>query len=199
MAATNPPFFLLRFATSDQGWTNNEIFAQWFAQVFIPFVQGRNKSGTSILLIIDSHASHETPEMKQLCYTASPPVILYCLPPKTTHKLQPLDVRVFRPLQNAWAKHAQQCAAQNRTVNYETVIEEYLKICRKYMSSKAIRLAFRRCGIWPFNPQVFTEADFTPSRLNSMCLIALPSYPTKVPSSPSSAVMTCPDLDDLMY
>src|SRR6266481_205156 len=87
MAATNPPFFLLRIATSDQGWTNNEIFAQWFAQVFIPFAQGHNKSGTSILLIIDGHASHETPEVQQLCYAASPPVILYCLPPKMTHKL----------------------------------------------------------------------------------------------------------------
>src|SRR6266481_2985844 len=116
MAATNPPFFLLRIATSDQGWTNNEIFAQWFAQVFIPFTQGRNKSGTSILLIIDSHASHETPEVQQLCYAASPPVILYCLPPKTTHKLQLLDVGVFGPLQNAWAKHTQECAAQNRSV-----------------------------------------------------------------------------------
>src|SRR6266481_9076652 len=83
-------------------------------------------------------------------------------------------------------------------VNRETVIEEYLKIRGKYMSSKAIRLAFRHCSIWPFNPQVFTEADFSPSRLSSTRLITPPSYPTEVPSSPSSAVMTGPDLDDLM-
>src|SRR6266481_9768789 len=199
MAATNPPFFLLRITTSDQGWMNNEIFAQWFAQVFIPFTQGRNKSGTSILLIIDGHASHKTPEVQQLCYAASPPVVLYCLPPKTTHKLQLLDMGVFGPLQNAWAKYTQQCAAQNRTVNCETVIEEYLKICGKYMSSKAIRSAFCRCSIWPFNPQVFTEADFSPSRLSSTCLIAPSSYPAKVPSSPSSVVMTRPNSDDTTY
>src|SRR6266481_10146323 len=68
MAATNPPFFLLKIATSDQGWTNNEIFAQWFTQVFIPFVQGHNKSGTPILLIIDGHTLHETTEVQQLCW-----------------------------------------------------------------------------------------------------------------------------------
>src|SRR6266481_8372753 len=168
MAATNPPFFLLRIATSDQGWTNNEIFAQWFAQVFIPFTQGRNKSGTSILLIIDSHASHETPEVKQLCHTPSPPVILYCLPPKTTPKLQPLDVGVFGPLQNAWAKHTQECAAQKRMVSRETVIKEYLKIRGKHMSIKAIQSAFRCCGIWPFNPRIFLEAKFSPSKTTSM-------------------------------
>src|SRR6266481_1334034 len=106
---------------------------------------------------------------------------------------------VFVPLQNAWAKHAQECAAQNRTVNCKMVVKEYLKIHRKYMSSKAIQSAFHHCSIWPFNPQVFTEADFSPSRLSSMCLIAPPSYPAKVPSSPSSAVMTRPDSDDLTY
>src|SRR6266481_7087388 len=199
MAATNPPFFLLRIATSDQGWTNNEIFAQWFAQVFIPFAQGRNKSGTSILLIIDGHASHETPEVQQLCYAASPPVILYCLPPKTTHKLQPLDVGVFGPLQNAWAKHVQECAAQNRSVTRETIIEEYLKIHGKYMSAKVIQSAFCHCGIWPFNPQIFMVADFAPSKMTSTCSTAPPSYPAEVPSSPSTAMMTDSDMDNLMY
>ena len=50
--------------------------------------------------------------MQQLCYATSPPVILYCLPAKTTHKLQLLDVGVFGPLQNKWVKHMQACAAQ---------------------------------------------------------------------------------------
>src|SRR6266481_1119982 len=199
MAATNPPFFLLRITTSDQGWMNNEIFAQWFAQVFIPFTQGRNKSGTSILLIIDGHASHKTPEVQQLCYAASPPVILYCLSPKTTHKLQLLDMGVFGPLKNAWAKHTQECAAQNRSVTHKTVIEEYLKIHRKYMSAKAIQSAFCHCGIWPFNPKIFMAANFSPSKMTSTCSTTPPSYPAEVPPSPSTAMMTDSDMDDLTY
>jgi hypothetical protein len=59
-------------------------------------------------------------------YIARPPVILYCLSPNTTHKLQLLDVGVFEPLQPAWARHMQVCAAQNNSVTHETVVREYL-------------------------------------------------------------------------
>ena len=83
--------------------------------------------------------------MQRLCYAASPPVILYCLPTKTTHKLQPLDVGVFGPLQNEWAKHMQACAAQINSITIGTVIEEYMKV-HKSMSLKTIQGAFRRCG-----------------------------------------------------
>src|SRR6266481_9175609 len=49
------------------------------------------------------------------------------------------------------------------------VIEEYLKIRGKYMSAKAIQSAFCHCSIWPFNPQIFTAADFAPSKMTSTC------------------------------
>ena len=119
--------------------------------------------------------------MQWLCYAASPPVIIYCLPLKTTHKLQLLDMRVFRPLQNVWAKHTQECAALNKSVTHKMVVEEYLKIHRKYMSSKAIQLAFCHCGIWPFDPQIFKDADYAPSRMTSTHTLTPPSYPAKVP------------------
>src|SRR6266481_3643741 len=137
--------------------------------------------------------------MQWLCYATSPPVVIYCLPPKTTHKLQPLNVGVFRPLQNAWVKHMQECAAQKRMVSCETVVEEYLKIHRKHMLVKAIQSAFRHCGIWPFNPQIFPEAEISPSKTTSTCSNAPPSYPTEVPSSPSAAVLTDSHMDDLTY
>ena len=72
--------------------------------------------------------------MQRLCYAASPPVILYCLPAKMTHKLQPLVMGVFQPLQNEWVKHTQACAAQNNSVTIDMVIGEYMKVCKKSMS-----------------------------------------------------------------
>src|SRR5467141_3751341 len=66
------------------------------------------------------------------------------------------------------------------------------------MSSKAIRSAFCHCGIWPFNPQIFTGANFAPSMMTSMCSFAPPSYPTKVSSS-SSATLTESNMDDLTF
>ena len=90
-----PLFLLLRVTTSPQGWTNKQICTDWFEKIFLPFAQDRNKSGAPILLIIDGHPLHETTDMQQLCYAASPPVILYTLPAKMTHKLQLLDMGVF--------------------------------------------------------------------------------------------------------
>ena len=131
--------------------------------------------------------------MQRLCYTTSPPVVLYCLPAKTTHKLQPLDMGVFRPLQNEWVKHTQACVAKNNSVTIGNVVEEYMKVHKKSMSLKTIQGAFKHCGIYPFNPQIFNEGDYAPSRMTSTCSITTPSYPTKVPS-PSATVMT-----DLTY
>ncbi|KIJ38018.1 hypothetical protein M422DRAFT_177172 [Sphaerobolus stellatus SS14] len=36
-------------------------------------------------------------------------ILLLAIPPKTTHKLQPLDVGVFGPFQTAWVKHCEDC------------------------------------------------------------------------------------------
>ena len=55
-------------------------------------------------------------------------ILLYCLPPKTTHKLQPLDVRVFGPLQMGWARHVQQQAVEGNLVTWDIVVPEYMHI-----------------------------------------------------------------------
>ena len=200
MTAPELPLFLfLRVVPSPQGWTNNQIFTEWFHRIFLPFVQDRNKTGAPILLIIDGHALHETTKMQWLCYTASPPVILYCLPTKTTHRLQPLDVGVFGPLQNEWAKHTQACAAQNNSITIGTVIEEYMQVRKMSMSLKIIQGAFRHCSIYPFNPQIFKKGNYAPSRMTSTSSITPPSYPAEVPSSPSATVMTDTDTSDPTY
>ena len=44
------------------------------------------------MLLTDGHKSHLTLEVVDLCIKNE--VILFCLPPHTTHALQPLDVAV---------------------------------------------------------------------------------------------------------
>lgn len=86
----------------------------------------RNPSGQRILLTFDGHHSHETPEMLAAAFEHN--ILLYCLLPKTTHKLQPLDVGVFGPLQTAWARHSQQHAMEQNTITRETVVHKYMYI-----------------------------------------------------------------------
>ena len=56
-------------------------------------MKARNTSGKPILLVLDGHGSHDTLPIIDLALSHG--IIIFCLPPHTTHKLQPLDVGVF--------------------------------------------------------------------------------------------------------
>jgi hypothetical protein len=88
---------------SENGWTDDFLCKEWFVKSFIPQAMARNESGKPILLIYDSHGSHDTLNLIELAQQHN--IILFCLPPHTTHKLQPLDVGVFGPFSRAWTDH----------------------------------------------------------------------------------------------
>lgn len=85
---------------SPNGWTDDFLCLKWFEKSFIPQASKRNMSGKPIFLIYDGHGSHNTAELIRIARKNN--CILFCLPPHTTHKLQPLDVGVFGPFQRAW-------------------------------------------------------------------------------------------------
>ena len=51
-----------------------------------------------ILILLDGHSSHTT-SLDVLEYASEHGIVMVCLPPHTTHKLQPLDVAFFKPFQ----------------------------------------------------------------------------------------------------
>ncbi|KIJ22862.1 hypothetical protein M422DRAFT_120754, partial [Sphaerobolus stellatus SS14] len=163
------------FTQSANGWTDNYICHQWFEKCFIPFATTRNTSGKPILLISDGHQSHETPEMRLLAFENL--VILLSLPPKTTHKLQPLDVGVFGPFQRAWTRSCENWAIEQDCVTRYNVVSRYMMARNETITEKIIRDSFKHTGIWPINSNVFSERDFAPS----LTFSTTPSLPTYSP------------------
>ena len=53
-----------------------------------------------IVLLLDGHSSHICPET--IRFTAEEGIIVFTLPPNTTHVTQPLDKGLFGPLKMAW-------------------------------------------------------------------------------------------------
>ena len=53
-------------------------------------------------LSLDGHSSHFNPEA--IAIAVEEKIIIFCLPPHTTHVAQPLDVSFFGPLKQHWAK-----------------------------------------------------------------------------------------------
>lgn len=86
------------YGLSNKGWINQELFKGWFYQHFLPSVP----SVRPLLLIMDGHSSHFCPEIIRM--SARDKIILFTLPPHTTHISQPLDRGCFAPLKVCWKK-----------------------------------------------------------------------------------------------
>ena len=169
-----------RIALSDKGWTNDYICTQWFEHSFVPQAKEKNQSGQPILLIYDGHHSHETIEIRGMAEKVG--IHLFCIPPHTSHCLQPLDVGVFGPVQRAWQKR---CLAvleeMGESLARPDVVKEYLAARADSVDSDIILTAWRKSGIRPLNPGVFTEKDFAASFTSS---INLP-FPSSFPVGPN--------------
>ena len=95
-----------RIEVSPNGWTTDEIGLRWLQKVFIPATNGCT-SGRYRLLILDGHGSHLTPQFDEIC--SQNDIVPICMPPHSSHLLQPLDVGCFSPLKRAYG-----CLVENK-------------------------------------------------------------------------------------
>ena len=147
---------------SESGWTDDYLCTQWFEHTFIPQTKTRNVSQLPILLIYDGDGSHTTPEMRQLAHEHG--IELFCLPPHTTHRTQPLDVGVFGPLQRRWMERCDDVLEETGEEIWKVdFVKEYMVARNLAFVPDTITKAWKKAGDCPLNPDIFTPADFAPS------------------------------------
>ena len=73
------------YGLSSNGWIDMELFSGWFCNHFLKFAP----KFRPLLLLLDGHASHYCPDVIKMA--AKEKVIIFALPPNTTHLTQPLD------------------------------------------------------------------------------------------------------------
>jgi len=83
-------------AVSDTGYSNDQLELELISH-FDRFSSQRH-TGAYRLLLLNGHGSHCIREF--ISYCDEKKIIPFCLPPHTTHLLQPLDVVVFQPLKH---------------------------------------------------------------------------------------------------
>jgi hypothetical protein len=86
---------------SPNGWTNDEIGLFWLKEVFDRYTRSRTV-GRYRLLVFDGHGSHVTPEFDQYCIDHD--IVVLCMPPHSSHLLQPLDVSCFSVLKRVYGQ-----------------------------------------------------------------------------------------------
>jgi hypothetical protein len=154
---------------SENGWTTNEIGLFWLQNVFEKYTKDRT-IGRYRLLILDGHGSHVTPEFDQYCLEHS--IIVLCMPPHSSHLLQPLDVGCFAVLKRSYGGLVEQKIGLG--VNHIDKLEFlplYQEARAQALSESNIKGGFRATGLVPFNP--------------SAVLSLLPKYTTPSPPQPT--------------
>ena len=81
---------------SAKGWIDRELFDAWFETHFLRYAP----LDRPVLLLLDGHSSHYCPET--ILRASKQDVVLFTLPPHTSHLSQPLDKGCFGPLKMKW-------------------------------------------------------------------------------------------------
>ena len=154
------------YGLSSSGWIDSEIFDAWFQNHFLTYAP----ASRPLLLVLDGHSSHFNPAT--IRRAAEEKVILFCLPPNTTHKTQPLDKGCFGPLKAYWREECHNYLTANRgkVITRFQFSELFGRAWKNGMTMKNIIGGFKTTGIYPFNPdELMPEKPSSPYSPSSLC------------------------------
>ena len=138
-----------KFSTSNSGWTSDNHAYEWLTTLFEP--ETHRNDGKRRLLLLDGHGSHLTARFIAFCLDKN--IDLVCLPPHTSHLLQPLDVGVFSPLKRALSAEIEKLfRLDTRRIPRIEWTEAYITARAKAFTSRSIESSFRVSGIYPLSP-----------------------------------------------
>ncbi|ESO99433.1 hypothetical protein LOTGIDRAFT_158518 [Lottia gigantea] len=143
---------------NETGYMTKEFFVKWLYH-FVSFK--RCSKERPCLLILDRHSIH-TKKIEAIEYARKQSVIILSLPPRTTHRLQPLDRVFYKPLMTYYNQEMDHWLRTKK----KTSVSVYA-VCRiidkAYIWAASLSTAingFKCCGIWTFNPNVWSNGDF---------------------------------------
>ncbi|XP_069108119.1 uncharacterized protein [Argopecten irradians] len=182
-----------KWAVQENGWMTDKIGEQWFRDIFLAECGEERPQ----LLVLDGHSSHESLAILELARENN--ISILCLPPHTTHILQPLDRSVFGPFSNAYNTACSDYMAQNPLNSVSKWNFPGLVKCAwdSSFTVKNIQNGFRVCGIFPFNPNAISKESYAPSKptdrpvssctQSSIDVSAAPCFAPKLMENPSSS------------
>jgi hypothetical protein len=188
------------FATSPNGYTDHELGFEWLRTIFHPATV-QSARGHTRLLIMDGHSSHLTSKFLGFCHDYN--ILPLCLPPHTTHLLQPLDVGCFAPLAHYYRVEVDEATQYGlHGVSKYDFLQFYSVAREKAFKAETIHSAYRKAGIVPTDPEVVLQqliepADPADPAGDLMKHPALPSPPSR-PGSSTSSVPTPRDYAKLI-
>ena len=188
---------------TDNGWTDSKVFVQWLNN-FIDAV--KPTPAKKVVLFVDGHISHKSLEAVELARANG--VELISFPPHTTHRLQPLDKCFFGPLKEYYRQACDYWMTSNtgKRITFYNIAAPFEAAYTRACTIDKAASGFSSCGLWPFNPAVFRDADFAPSlmtdiieqatRASTMPAVTVPTEIVAPETLPNSARVKATNLSE---
>ncbi len=143
------------YGLSSKGWIDQELFHVWFESHFMRYAPPIRP----LLLLMDGHSSHYCPETIRCAAQAQ--IVLFALPPNTTHLSQPLDKGCFGPLKLEWQRVCHEFMSKNpgKVVTRYSFSELFSEAWMRTMTIKNISAGFRVTGIYPLDRSKLSPLD----------------------------------------
>jgi DDE superfamily endonuclease len=144
-------------AFTESGYIHQNIF-RMYMEHFNASVPPRRP----VMLMLDGHGSHI--DLSSIDYCRENNIILYALPPNTTHILQPAEI-AFRNLKREYDKAVSRYNHENNgaLVTKLTFARVFGEAWIATYTPLAITQSFKATGIHPLNPNVIDPARLEPS------------------------------------
>ncbi len=116
-----------------------------------------------LLLLLDGHSSHFEPGFVKKA--AAEDVIVFCLPPHTTHVAQPLDNGVFSPLKRCWREECHRYCTSNpgRVVTRLQFSQLFSRAWYRSMTMENVVSGFHCTGVFPLNRDALRPKPLPPA------------------------------------
>lgn len=145
---------------SDSSFITSDLFLLWI-QHFKDHVKPTQEE--PVLLILDNHSSHCTLAAVNFCRENH--IVLLSLPPHSSHRMQPLDRCFFSPLKKYYSVECENWMRNHpgRTITTFQITSIFAPAYAKTATIANAIEGFKVTGIWPFNNEIFSDADFLAS------------------------------------
>ena len=191
------------YGLSSKGWINQELFQFWFEKHFLAYVP----STRPLLLLLDGHSSHFCPEVVRMA--SDHKIVVFALPPHTTHLTQPLDKSAFASLKTYWKEVCHRFLMNNpgRVITRYDFSSLFSEAWYQAMTIRNVTAGFKVSGIYPFNRDIVLDkipkeefTTFKPEAISQNSGLAyIPFYSPAVKRAPCRASLNSSETDVPSY
>lgn len=135
---------------SESGWMTTEVLYEYIMNCFVPWLDS-SETPRPIIMFTDLHSTRLNYHLVNAARENG--IILYGLPPNSTHVMQPLDVAFFRPLKALWRKAANHWAKENpnEKMTKQKFISAFFPVYKEATKAVSLQRGFEAAGLYPIN------------------------------------------------